>query len=35
MIASFSVLPENAKYAINRIKKVSNSVSSFTEWYTH
>lgn len=32
MIASFFVLP---KYAIYRIKKVSDSVSSFTERYTH
>lgn len=35
MIASFFVLLETPKYAINRIKKVSDSVSSFTEWYTH
>jgi hypothetical protein len=35
MIASFFRLPETPKYAINRIKKVSDSVSSFTEWHTH
>jgi len=35
MIASFFVYRKNPKYAINRIKKVSDSVSSFTEGYTH
>lgn len=35
MIASFFVLQEKPKYAINRIKKVSDSVSIFAEWYTH
>lgn len=35
MIASFFVLPETPKYAINRIKKVSDSVSDFKVCITY
>jgi hypothetical protein len=35
MIAGFFLLLETPKYAINRIKKVSDSVSSFEKVITH
>lgn len=35
MIAGFFALLEIPKYAINRIKKVSDSVSSFEKRFTH